>query len=506
MRIIRNIYTGPTVLAAAALLLVAACGQKEEASSKPAAAKSESTMQAEVPITTSSDAARKSFLEGRALLDGLHFTDAHAKFLAAVEADPDFAMAHVMTALTSQSAEEFFKHVNLANATAAGASDGEKLYVEALVASAENDQAAQGAALKKLVGAYPKDARTHMALGNFLNGQQDFADAAMHFTHATEIAPGFAPAFNSLGYAYRSLDDLDQANSAFEKYVQLEPQEANPHDSYAELLMEMGNYDESIKHYQMATDIDPHFLSAYGGVSRNYSLMGNAEKSQEAAAQMLAASRNFAERQNAMFASVTSQLFAGNHDAAMQTSSKMAAEAEEQGDHSAASGVHDYMGDIELNAGNTAAAAEHYAMALALAEKANINEANKAQARRNNMFKMATVAMVAEDAALAGERTDAYAAAVEDSGTAFERRRAHELMGYMSMINEDMAAGVQHLAQAGQFNPHVLYWSAVAHNDLGDKAKARDLFTRAANRNTLSQNLPFVRAKALAALDKMNES
>ena len=49
-----------------------------------------------------------------------------------------------------------------------------------------------------------------MALGNFLNAQQDFAGAAEHFTHATQIDPGFAGAYNSLGYAYRSLDDLDQ--------------------------------------------------------------------------------------------------------------------------------------------------------------------------------------------------------------------------------------------------------------------------------------------------------
>lgn len=464
-------------------------------------------MSAEVPITTGSDEARALYLEGRALLDDLHFTDAHTKFLAAVEADPDFAMGHVFAANTALSVEEFFVHAGKAGASAASASKGEQLYVMALVAASENDQAAQGMALKKLVGAYPKDARTHMALGNFLNGQQDFAGAAEHFSHAAAIDAGFAPAFNSLGYAYRSLDDLDKAKAAFEKYVGLLPNEANPHDSIGELLMEMGNYEESITHYQKAIDIDANFASAYAGLSINNSLMGQPEQAQVAAAKMLATARNFAERQNAMFQSVTSSLFAGDTDAAMAVGKKMAAAAEEEGDRGAAGGVHVYLGDIMLNAGDAAKAEEHYGVALAHRQDANMNDANKAQAKRNYLFKMAIAAMVAEDAEAAAERTAKYTAAVtEGGGTSFEGRRVHELAGYMALINDDMAGGVERLAQANQLNPHVLYWSAVAHNALGDKDKARELATRAANRNTLSPNLPFVRADAQALLEKLNEA
>jgi hypothetical protein len=72
------------------------------------------------------------------------------------------------------------------------------------------------------------------------------------------------------------------------------------------------------------------------------------------------------------------------------------------------------------------------------------------------------------------------------------------------MSNDDMAAGAEHLAQASQFNPVVLYWSAVAHNAIGNKDKAMDLASRAANRNTLSANLPFVRAKAMKLLEELN--
>lgn len=501
-------YGARAACALAALLILSACGQKEQATTEPEAADTampEAAMSAEVPVTTASDEARRLFLEGRALLDGLHRVEAHEKFVAAVEADPDFALGHVLAANTSGNIEEFFDHVAKAKALAGGASEGEKLYVEALVAAAENDQAAQGAALKKLVGAYPKDARTHMALGNFLNGQQDFAGAAEHFTHAAQVDYHFAPAYNSLGYAYRSLDDLDNAKLAFEKYVALVPNEANPQDSMGELLMEMGDYEQSVAHYQKALEIDPNFASAYAGLTINYSLMGQPEQAQEAAADMLAAARTFGEKQNAMFQSVTSYVFADDIDAAMDLARKMAAEAEDEGRHGAAAGAHQYMGDIMLKADNPAKAEEHFGLALAHSQQSTMNDANKAQAKRNYLFKMAIAAMVAQDAEAAAERTAKYTAAVEESGgTAFERRRVHELTGYMAMINDDMAAGAEHLAKANQFNPHVLVWSAVAQNALGNKDKAVELATRAANRNTLSPDLPLVRAKALKFVEKLN--
>jgi tetratricopeptide (TPR) repeat protein len=437
-------------------------------------------------------------------LDDLHFVDAHDKFAQAVEQDSDFAMAHLMTAITSQSVEEFFDSVSRANAAVAGVSEGEQLYIRALVARSENDQAAQRDALEKAVAAYPGDPRTHMFLGNFLNGQQDFAGATEHYTHATQLNPQFAGAYNALGYAYRSLDDLDKAKAAFEKYVELLPDEANPQDSYAELLMEMGNYAESIEHYQMAIDLDPNFSSAYAGISRNYSLMGEPERAQETADQMLAAARVFAERQNALFQSVTSYLFAGDIDAAMEVCNTMAAEAEVQRDHGAAAGAYEYMGDAMLNSDEAANAEEHFAAALEHRQQAATNDANKAQAQRNYTFKTAIAAMIAEDGEAAAARTAEYTAAAEANGTAFERRRIHALAGYLAMTNDDMAAGAEHLAQAGQFNPVVLYWSAVAQNAIGNKDKARDLAYRAANRNTLSPSLPFVRARAIKLLEELN--
>ncbi len=491
-------------LAAVAVSLFA-CGQAERTADEQVAESTESSApaQSKVQITSSSDEALALYLEGQALVDDLHVLEAREKALAAVEKDPEFAMAYRMLANTSQTAAQFFDAVGRAEEHMGNASEGEQLYIRALIATAENDQEAQFEALKGVMSAYPGDERTHVAMANYFNGQQDFENAVLHFGHATTINPEFAGAFNSLGYAHRSNGDLEAAKHAFARYVELIPDEANPYDSYAELLMEMGQYDESIENYRKAIEMDPNFASAYAGISINESLKGDADAAQEAAAGMLAAARTSAERQGAIFRSVTSHLFAGNIDAAIEKAEEMFAVAVEDGNHVAMGGAQEYLGDIVLKTGDGANAMKYYDSALQHRQTAQINEANKMQAERAHLFKSAIAAMIDSQPEMAAERTAKYTAAAAADGTAFERRRIHELAAFLAFDNEDYSTAAAEFDRASQLNPIVLYWSAVVNAELGNTEKAADLANRAAHRNTLSGNLPFFRNEALALLDEL---
>jgi tetratricopeptide (TPR) repeat protein len=481
------------LIAGALVALLAGCGQPGQ----DAVDESTDAAAAKIPLTTASDEARELYMQARTLSDDLRTADANELFQQAVAADDSFAMGHYMVALTAQSNAVFFEAIGKADERAMNASEGEQFLIAALVAFSENDQVAQREALEQVMGLYPKDERTHVGLANFLNGVQDFEGAVAHFGHAIAIAPDFASAHNSLGYAYRNLEDFDSARVAFERYVELIPNEANPYDSLAELLMEMGNYDESIENYRKALEINPYFSASYGGITINHSLKGEADLAQEAADQMIAAARNFGERQGAMFRSVTSHLFAGNIEAAMDTCDIMLAEAEVAGNHSAMGGVSEYMGDIRMASGDAAKAEELYDAALDYRLQANLNEANKAQAARTHLFKTAIAAMVGGDSEAAASRTAEYLAAVDAAGITFEKLRAHELSGFLAMHNEEFDAAAAHFDSASQLNPIMLYWSAVVNRDLGHTDKARELAERAANRNTLSGNLPFFRAAAV---------
>jgi tetratricopeptide (TPR) repeat protein len=480
------------------LLALAACGQQQQPDATTTV--EEAALPDKVPVTTDSGAARTLYDEGLSLADNLHFLEANQAFARAVEVDPGFAMGYFRLAQSSQTAAAFFKAVGQAEDNAKNVSEGEQLYIRALIAGAENDQEMQFEYLVALMSMYPRDERTHMQVANYFTGQQNFADAIKHYGHATAINPGFSAAYNALGYAYRNNENLPEARKAFARYVALIPDEANPYDSYAELLLEMGEYEESIDNYRKAIEINPNFLSAYAGITIAESLQGNAEAAQAAAAEMLAAARNSGQRQAAMFRAVTSHLFAGSLDAALAVSEERLAVAEAAGNHTAMGGIHEYMGDIVVVTGDSAGALAHYASALAHRQQSNLNDANKAQAERAYLFKAAVAAMVTGDHDTLASRAADYTAAVEEAGSAFERLRIPELAGYVAAVNEDYASSAAELAQANQLNPIVLYWSAMANAGIGNTEQARDLASRAAYRNVLSPNLPFFRQQALQLL------
>ena len=127
-RFIRDYVRRPA--AVLVVLLLAACGQQDEAATG-------ATEADKVPVTTSSAEALKLYMEGRALFDDLHFTEAHEVFIEAVDNDPNFAMGHFMVAQTSQTASDFFAAIAKAEEHLESASAGEQLFIRALAAAAE---------------------------------------------------------------------------------------------------------------------------------------------------------------------------------------------------------------------------------------------------------------------------------------------------------------------------------------------------------------------------------
>src|SRR5215831_9160880 len=108
-------------------VLVAACSSK---AIDPAAQAAAATADAsKIPITTSSDAARQEFLEGRSLAERLRVTDSVAHFDKAIALDPSFGAAELARATASPTGTEFLDHLHKAVALADRLSDGEKLQI-----------------------------------------------------------------------------------------------------------------------------------------------------------------------------------------------------------------------------------------------------------------------------------------------------------------------------------------------------------------------------------------
>ncbi len=454
-----------------------------------------------IPITTSSEEAKKLYMEGRDLAEKLRATDAHKLYQQAVAQDQNFALAHLGLANTSATGKEFFDELARAVALAGKVSEGERLLILGQDAGARGDPARQRKLYTDLTKAYPNDERAFNQLGIHYFGIQDWEAAVRAFERAIAINPNFSQPYNQLGYGYRFLEKYAKAEQAFKKYIQLIPNDPNPYDSYAELLMKMGRFDESIANYEKALKVDANFVASYVGIGNNQMFKNRGADARKTFARLTRVSRNDGEKRQAMFWTSTSYLHEGATDKALAEVEKMMAVAMQGKDFGAVAGDYALMGNILLEAGRPEEAAVKFEAQLDAVSKANQPAETKEQARRNNLFNQARVALARKDLGPAKAKAKEYATKVAAKKVPFEVRQSHELVGYIALAERKYSVAASELEQANQQDPRVLYHLAVALEGAGDR-RAKEAMGKAANFNALGGNYGFVRKKALDKLGK----
>jgi tetratricopeptide (TPR) repeat protein len=472
-----------------ALLVVCAAGASAVAQTGSATGK--------IPITSSSEEARALYLKGRDLAEKLRATDARRYYEQAAAKDAGFALAYVGLANTSGTNREFVEAVTKALGLAAKVTDGERHMVLALEAGLKNDPPAVLRHYTELVALFPKDERAQTLLANTYFGRQEYQRAIDHFVKATEINAAFSQPYNQMGYAYRFLGQYGQAEAAFKKYVELIPGDPNPYDSYAELLMKMGRFDESIAMYNKALAIDANFVASYIGIGNDQLFKGQAAAARETFAKIAKVARNTGERRTAHFWTAASYVHEGATDKALaELEANVALSGAEQ-DGGSQSGDLTLMGDILREAGRIDEALAKYEKAVEVSEAASVPAEAKAATRRNHLFEQARAAVAKHDLVTAKAKAAAYGAEVAVRKVPFEVRQQHEIEGLIALEEKRYAAAAQSFAKANQQDPRILYWSAVALKGAGDTARAAEMAGKAAAFNQLSFNYGYVRTKAL---------
>ena len=454
-----------------------------------------------IPITTSSEEARKEYLAGRDLQEKLRITDSIAHFDKALSLDPDFALAELNRANVSPTAKEFFEHLKKAVSLADKASDGERMLIQANEAGANGDPTKQKEILEKLVSAYPNDERAHFNLGGFYFGQQDFTQAIGHYKRATELAPDYSTAFNILGYAYRQNEAYSDAENAFKKYIELIPNDPNPYDSYAELLLKMGRFDDAITQYNKALAIDSNFINSHFGIAAALTYKGKPADAQAELEKMSQKARTDAERRTALFGQTVVAIDSGKLDQALAAADKQYAIAQKGNDPAAMSGDLQLKANILLEAGKYDAAKQAFEQALKTTTDSGLSQQVKDNAARFSHYNFARVAVAKKDLAAAKTETETFRKGAEAAKNANQLKQAHELAGRISLAEKNYDTALTEFGQANQQNPDVLYLTGVAYKAKGDAANAKSFFTKAAKFNSLPQlNYAFVRAKAEKAI------
>ncbi len=476
------------VLISATSLIPAACSRTNVAASSDAG---------KIPITTKSEEARKEFLQGRDLFDRLQVNDSVAHFDKAIVLDPEFATAELYRSNSSPTTKELFEHIQKAVSLADKASSGEKELILATQAGVSGDPAKQKVYLEKVVAEYPNDERAQNNLGAWYFGIQDMDKAVEHLKKAAEISPEYLPTYNLLGYAYRQQGDYANAEQTFKKYIELIPNDPNPYDSYAELLLKMGRYDESIAQYRKALTADPTFNASHFGVAADLMYLGRSKDATNELQTMATKARNDGELRTAYFGMAVVSADSAKFDEALAAMGKEYAVAEKSNDVVSMSADLQAEGIIYLAKQDYAGAAKVYDKSYRLIADSSQPQEIKDNAALLYEFNQAEVAVNRKDLAGAKAHAEEFRKGAEASNNPQQIKQAHEIAGRIAMLVKDNDTAISELKQSNLQDPQNLYRLGQIYQAKGDTTTARDYYGKAASFNSLPfLRYAFIRTKA----------
>jgi tetratricopeptide (TPR) repeat protein len=452
----------------------------------------------EVPLTGSKEAVAL-FIQGREKVENLE--DPGTLFDQAIAKDPNFAMAYLFA---GRSNPEFQKNLAKAVSLADKVSPGEKEWILAAKAQSDGNLPERKAHLDKLVQLYPNDPRVHEQMGYYYRSIGDNATALTHFQDASRLDKKYAPAYNDIGYANMGLDKYADAETAFKNYITLIPKNPNPYDSYAEMLMKTGRYDDSIAQYNKALATDPAFFNSYRGLGNNYVYKGDYTKAREAYQKMYDKAPDDAGRDLALASLMNSYVAEGQIDKAMEVDARRIELNQKAGDLPAQIGIYMNAGFVLLEAGKVDDAAKQFEMADKLRADPSLPAAYRENQRFGTMIGSARLLIARgqfDQARAKLEETKQFLATRNNPNM---DRTYNQVAGLLELKQKNYAKAIDYLSKANPNDPYTAYYTATAYEGSGDTKKAADLYGKVANWNQLDDTgHSIVRSRAVVKGNEM---
>ena len=225
-------------------LIISSCTQKE--------------VKEFMPVTTDSDLALEFYETAITALDRLNYSVAWDNLQYAIKEDPDFFMANFwLYYISSQESKSVAERIVQSDAEL---NDAEKQIKTAFEYLLEGQYEKTVEYLQKAIALYPYDPQLYKILYMLqLQFMKDAEASIATIEDAIDACPDFPMAYNFLGYAHLDLNNFDQAEKAFDKYIELAPDQANPYDSKGDYFMEVKRYEEAYESYMRAYEIDSSF-------------------------------------------------------------------------------------------------------------------------------------------------------------------------------------------------------------------------------------------------------
>ena len=206
-----------------------------------------------LPVSTTSDEAKKAYQAAAYLASNVRFDAAKVEIDKALEADPNFFMAH---ALKIQYAPLEARAALIDKALTIDASnfnEAEKIMRQLLLEWDKDLKASPAEAMKALTTAYPNTPEAfEWAYSHAFYTEGNWEKGFEYSQKFIALEANHPPVYNMLGYYYVEKKEMDKAKASFEKYLELAPAEPNAYDSMGEYYMITKEYKKSAEYYDRA--------------------------------------------------------------------------------------------------------------------------------------------------------------------------------------------------------------------------------------------------------------
>ena len=497
-------------VAGTVLLAVASCAPST--TETPTEPEIETVEIDEIPITTSSDAARQLFNEGQYLLDVGRGVKAREKFLAAIAEDPEFTRAHLNQASSALSTQEFQQCLDTASEHMPNATDGERKIVEILRTFLSNDPARGVELARELADAYPTSPRAKVLLAGMQGVQNDNVGARASFEAALELDPKAPAALFGIAnnYLFGEPKDFTKGEAWARKAIAAYPEEAKGYEVLGDIKRAQNELEGALAAYNQAIEADATLEVAQHKKGHVSSFLGQIEEARAAYDAAIAAAPPESKAGYAVFRAFT-HIHGGDVPRALD-------ELEELADNVATMGTP--AGQVKglqifaLTSGANAAlhaglndraktfVARRNQLQMAVAEEIGTEDRQRLQEANCHLWD-GLVAAYDGSSDAAAEHAAKIAELVEGDNNPRKMEPAHWILGMSALTAGDHTKAVEHLRQADHANNmYVRYQLAIAEEGTGNTEEARKLFSEVAsfNFNSIGFALAGRDAKARAGL------
>jgi tetratricopeptide (TPR) repeat protein len=456
----------------------------------------------EVPITTSSKEALKLFLDGEEKIENAEMANATQLLNKATELDKNFALAYLYLAFSGGGANTFNQNIDKAVSLAEKVSEGERLRILFYQALFDGNGQKQKEYIDQLLNIFPSDKRIHMDAGFYYYNNNDVSEALKHFIIANELDKNCAYVYNMIGYCQSRLYNYSEAEKAFQDYIKLKPKLANPYDSYGELLLKMGKYDESIAQYKKANEVNPMFSSSLVGIGNSYIFKGDYEKARKYYQESYDKSTNIDGKFGALYWIAISYLHEGNTEKALKTYDDYRALAEKEKQIPNIIDSYSKQSWILSDKGRIDEGIKCTNKAIDLIEKSQLSEAEKETYGMYSLLWRCENYIDKGDYDKAKAESEKCKQKLETRKNVGEEMWLNSLLGIMECKLGNYDNSIDCFSKADQESPGNWYQTALVYNKKGDKQNATKLLEKIVACNVNSIDLALVRQKAMVELKK----